>query len=375
MLPPKSQNIKPQKIYLKKNKVERPFLNFVKKTIFSAFVLVGFFSISEGISRLLFLKPNQPVGLKEKMTELANKQKFDFRDVENVMQVLPQALDKKKYYTILLLGESFVAGTVPDYKQKISYYLEDLLNRDLALRQKFKKKFLVINGGIHGASSKTLVDLYRSVFKKFLPDQVLMIAAYNDHYYANAKKDFTMSYRVKKFLYSHSFLVFGLASWLKLQSVQNPYLFMRQFQKKIDISDYEFMLRQYAHHLNLLIEEARSIDTQVMLGLQPLGIPEHLTELQKLNDEITVKRIEAEIDRKEAIGYWEALYFLQSKLIEEALKTGESENCSIVDLRYLFQGHVKDFYLDEIHINARGNMRVAETIFQAFRKETLSQIN
>lgn len=244
---------------------------------------------------------------------------------------------------VFCLGGSSTMGPNSPYEETYPYYLEEILN------EKYGGKCEVINAGFMGYTTSDIYNLFKDELVNYEPDVITVYSAFNDSCF-NANlifKKTNLALRLHEFLYYRWMLYTVLLEKYSLIKHKNPIPFF--------IYESHSPIKNYIRNLENIIELARKNGIEVILVAQPSNV-DVVVDFENESVADLKARIKASADITEIRAY------LQYIMVKEMMRVAKKYNLKLVNPLNEFEADTKKYFIDAIHLTARGNRRLAEEI-------------
>jgi len=277
------------------------------------------------------------------------------------------ALDKKDdLYRIIILGGSCVLGLESPDNATIPFILQNEINhnKNSYLKRIGKDRAEVINTGVIGNASVTILTIFNKELLRLKPDCIIIYSAFNDYRYAGVfdsagtfGNNFVRRLLGKTWAWFYNHSLFFATAYEKFN------LFPK---KTISLQLAEEVFGQYERTIKAIIQTAYKNNIKPVLVKEPLFIE----GMPRLQDRRTVDEIENKIKNDAKITYDEAYYWMQSRQLDALDRLSAQYNVLLVDpMPEMDRLNKKELFHDIVHLKEAGNHFLAGLIFKKLAED------
>lgn len=250
---------------------------------------------------------------------------------------------------IFCFGGSSTLGPNLNFKETYPYYLQQNLDKKFA-----GKKFEVINAGVMAYTMQRINSLFKEEVINYDPDIITVYAAYNDATYTRNRiyVKTNLFLRICRLLYYRWMLFTVLTEKVSLIKNKIPAPFFFCTPNSVEI---------YVKNLECLILLAKQKNIKVILIKQPINVDIEID----FNKE-TIESLKEKV--KKATSIKEMRIYTQYLLVKEMERIGFEHKLAIVNPLDEFKRNKEEYFLDDVHLTAKGNRKLAEIIAKSLNE-------
>lgn len=247
-------------------------------------------------------------------------------------------------YRICMLGGSTTFGYNVSDEETCPYYMEKILNETGDGR-----KYEVINCGFPAYRMKNIYNLFSKEVAGYSLDCIVIYEGWNDALLCDLVDGNSIPWKVHKLLYY---------KWMLYTLCIEKYSYIKQHNALPVFNRSRHVSEEFSRYLEQTIMLAREKGIRVVMVKQPVNIRhsflDHVSSLEELRG-----LYEKEPDLRVAAVIAQHYYTRQIEELAKKFNIAVADPVGAIEAR-------AGIFLDDVHINAEGNMMLAEAIVKTF---------